>query len=124
MYKHLIWFSIYIYMLNWREFAYHGDLKDLHLSASYFQNAFQIHGQSWHLTSINEAQSKKIKQEPLLLPAGSVLTHINKSGELADNETWFEKKVGVVKFILLFNIWKFTVNSFTNNNQPSWKYVC
>lgn len=61
MYKHLIWFSVYIYMLNLGEFAYHRGLKDLHLSASYFQNAFQIHRQPWHLTSRNEAQSK-IKQ--------------------------------------------------------------
>lgn len=56
MYKHLIWFSVYIFMLNWREFAYHRGLKDLHLSASYFQNTFQIHQQPWHLTSMNEAQ--------------------------------------------------------------------
>lgn len=61
MYKHLIWFSVY--MLNWGKFAYHRALKDLHLSASYFQNAFQIHRQPRHLTSVNEAQSE-IKQEP------------------------------------------------------------
>lgn len=68
MYKHLIWFSVYIYMLNWGEFAYHRGLKDLHLSASYFQNAFQIHRQPWHLTSLNETQSKKVKQESRFSP--------------------------------------------------------
>lgn len=76
MYKHLIWFSVYIYMLNWGEFAYHKGLKDLHLSASYFQNAFQILRQPWHLTSMNEAQSKN-QARALPLPSGSLISYIN-----------------------------------------------
>lgn len=63
MYKHLIWFSVYIYMLNWGEFALTQGLKDLHLSAS-TSKMLQIHSQLWILTSLSETPVKKLNKSP------------------------------------------------------------